>query len=96
MTIADPTTQPPVPVLSVGTLARLKLTEPVRLYLYGVALVVIVGLNLAGWLVGEWVPYATSSAATLLGVGVATEAARASVYSPRSMVRGLMRRGPVQ
>lgn len=96
MTVTDPTTPPTVPVLSVGLLARLKLTEPVRLYLYSVALVVVVGLNLAGWLTGEWVPYATSSAATLLGVTAATEAARASVYSPRSMVRGLMRRGPVQ
>jgi hypothetical protein len=91
VTAVDPLAPPAAPVVSVGLLARLKLTEPVRLYLYSVALVVITGLNLAGWLVGEWLPFAESSAATLLGVTAATEAARASVYSPRSVVQAVRR-----
>src|SRR5207253_9649361 len=87
-----PTSPPPAaPVASIGLFARLKLTEPVQLYLYGVALVVITGLNLAGYLVGEWQSYAISSAATLLGITAATEAARASVYSPRSVVQAVRR-----
>lgn len=92
MTLPTPIPAPPPPVQSVGLLARLKLTEPVRLYLYSVALVVIGGLNLAGWLVGEWVPYAISSSGTLLVVTAGGEAARASVYSPRSIVQAVRRR----
>jgi hypothetical protein len=83
--------KPPAPVASVGILSRLKLTEPVRLYLYSVALVAVAGLNLAGILTGEWQQYAISSAATVLAVGAGGEAARASVYSPRSVVQAVRR-----
>jgi hypothetical protein len=54
-----------------------------------VALVILVGLNLAGYLSGEWLPYAESSAAVVLGVGASAEAARASVYSPRSTLQAI-------
>jgi hypothetical protein len=85
---ATDATSPPV---AVGVLARLKLTEPVRLYLWSVSAVLFVGLNLAGVLTGEWQAYATSSAAVLLGVLPATAAARASVFSPRSVVQTAIR-----
>lgn len=78
------------PAPSLGRLARLKLSEPVRLYAYSVLVVLAVGLNLAGVLTGEWLPYATSSAAVVLGVAGAAEAARASVYSPRSVVTAML------
>jgi hypothetical protein len=87
-----PTPAPPAPP-SVGVLTRLKLTEPVRLYIYSVALVLFTGLNLAGYLTGAWQDYAAASAATLLGFGVAGESARASVYSTRSVVQAVRRAG---
>jgi hypothetical protein len=74
----------------IGLLARLKLTEPVRLYLYSLALVAIAGLQLAGYLTGDWVQYALTDSAVVLGVaGAGAEAARASVYSPAGVVREL-------
>jgi len=82
---------PPAPPISVGLLARIRLTEPVRLYLYSLALLAIGGLALAGVLTGEWIPYATGAAATVLVVGAGGEAARASVYSPRSVVQAVRR-----
>lgn len=72
-----------------GRLARWRLTEPVRLYLYGIVMVLIVGLQLAGYLTGEWLPYAVSSAGVVLAVGGAGEAVRASVYSPAGTVRAV-------
>jgi hypothetical protein len=70
----------PAPAVAsgVGKLAGWKLAEPVRLYLYSViALVIVPGLNLAGWLVGQWPAFAISSAA------------RASTYSLASHLRGI-------
>lgn len=66
---------------SAGLLARLRLTEPVRLYLYGLGVVLVTGLNLAGYLLGDWHDYALSSLAVVLGLVPAAEAARASVFS---------------
>lgn len=82
-------TNPTVTPSGVSILSRWKLTEPVRLYLYSLALVLVVGLQLAGWLTGDWVDYATSSAGVVLAVGAGAEAARASVYSPAGVVREL-------
>ena len=79
-TEAGPTARPP-------WLARMKLTEPVRLYLYTVLLVLLVGCQLAGVLTGEWRDYLATSAALLLAIPAGAEAVRASVYSPASMVR---------
>jgi len=69
--------------------SQLKLSEPVRLYLYGVGGVIVTGLVLAGWLTGEWAGYLTGALAVLLGLPPATEAARASVYSPAGQIRAL-------
>lgn len=75
------------PLADLSLLQRLKLTEPVRLYLHGVlTLVVIPAAVLAGVLTGDWVEWAGTAAATVLGVGAAGEAARASVYSPVGMM----------
>lgn len=66
-------------------LARLKLTEPVRLYAYGVLSAVLVALVLVGTITQDWSAALTGIAAALLGVpGV--EAARATVYSPATHV----------
>jgi hypothetical protein len=51
----------------------------VRLYLYSVAGVLFAGLNLAGILTDEWLPFALSSAATVLGIVGGAQAARARV-----------------
>lgn len=80
----DETTQP-----KVGWLGRLKLTEPVRLYLWTVVLVGDLGLGLAGWMTGQWQDYAATAAAVLLGVGGAGEAVRASVYSPAGTITAI-------
>lgn len=70
-----------------GLLSRLKLTEPVRLYLYSLGSVLVAGLVLMGYLTGEWSEYLTGALAVILGVGGGGEAARASVYSPASTVQ---------
>jgi hypothetical protein len=75
----------------VGRLARLKLTEPVRLYMYTLLLVLSAGLQLAGWLSGDWPQYIAVNGAVVLAVGGGAEAARASVYSPRSVVQAALR-----
>jgi hypothetical protein len=94
VTLPTPIPAPAPPVApSVGLLTRLKLTEPVRLYLYSVALVLLGGLNLAGYLTGQWQDFAAASAAVLLGIGAAGESARASVYSTRSVVQAVRRAG---
>lgn len=87
-----PSTIPtPAPTERPALLARLKLTEPVRLYIYTVLLVLTAGLQLAGWLSGEWRDFLAMNAAVLLAVGGGAEAARASVYSPRSVVQAVRR-----
>ena len=73
-----------------GLLTRLKLTEPVRLYLHSVGVVLIGGLVLMGYLTDEWSAYLTGALAVLLAVGGGGEAARASVYSPASHVKGVI------
>jgi len=62
-------------------LSRWKVTEPVRLYLYSVGSVLLLGLVLGGILTQEWSAYLTAALGVLLGVVPATEAARSSVYS---------------
>lgn len=74
-----------------STLSRLKLAEPVRLYLYSVGAVLVAGLVLAGAVTGEWSEFALAALAALLAVPAGTEAARASVYSPRTMLLELTR-----
>jgi len=74
-----------------GLLSRLKLTEPVRLYLHSVGAVLIGGLVLMGYLTDEWSAYLTGALAVVLAVGGGGEAARASVYSPAGMIGQLTR-----
>jgi hypothetical protein len=81
----------PAPVAAVSLLARLKLTEPVRLYCYTVLLVLTAAAQLAGWLTGEWADFLAANGAVVLAVGAGAEAARASVYSPRSVVQAVRR-----
>jgi hypothetical protein len=89
---AIPTETPAAPMQGIGLVDRLKNAEPVRLYVYGLALLAILGLQLAGALTGEWVQYSLTASATVLGVaGAGAEAARASVYSPAGAIRELRR-----
>lgn len=88
-----PAPTPPAP----SWIQRMKLSEPVRLYLYSVLGVVVAGLALAGILTGAWVPYTISAGATVLGLVPAAEAARASSYSTAGALRAIARAaGPVQ
>jgi hypothetical protein len=80
--VSDPTG--PAPIRSVPWLPRLKETEPVRLYAYTVLSALTLVAVLAGWLSGEWPEALMGVAGAVLGVIPAAEAARASVYSPRS------------
>lgn len=74
-----------------GVLVRWKLTEPARLYLYGLAVVAVLGLTMAGVLTGEWSHYWLTAAGVVLGIVPATEAVRASVYSPAGMLTAVNR-----
>jgi hypothetical protein len=92
MTLPAPTQPaPPAAGHAVPLLTRWRLTEPVRLYLYLVLLVLTAGLQTAGALTGEWAEFTAINGALLLGVGAAGEAARASVYSTASAVREIRR-----
>lgn len=85
-------TAPPARVAGVGLLARLQLSEPVRLYLYPVAVTVIALLVAGGLLSDAVAPLWEALAAALLGVGsvAAIERTRGAVYSPRSTARLLL------
>lgn len=74
-----------------GTLTRWKLTEPVRLYAYTLLSVLILGLVLAGVASGQWGEYLTAAVGAVLTMPGAIEAARASVYSPASVVQEMRR-----
>lgn len=89
ITDATPAPAPVEAQPAVGRVARWTLTEPVRLYLYALCLVLAGGMQLAGWLTGQWVEYAATSAGVVLGIGAAGEAVRASVYSPAATVRAI-------
>lgn len=102
---ADPVVPGPMPLPAPPTVApaasstppamswldRMKASEPVRLYLYSVLLVLLGGLVLAGVLTAEWQAYGIAAGATLLAVPVATESARASVYSTAGALRAIAR-----
>lgn len=75
---------------AVGRLARWKLTEPVRLYLWPVAALLAVSGLAGGFRDGDWWRAALFLAAAVC-VALATAAARASVYSPRSVVQTALR-----
>jgi membrane protein implicated in regulation of membrane protease activity len=81
-TPAPPAPQPPAP----GLLRTWKLLEPVRLYLWGLATVVLLALAITGALTGAWVGLALTAVGVLLGLGGAAEAIRASVFSPAAMM----------
>jgi hypothetical protein len=69
--------------------SRWKLAEPVRLYLWPVVLVLLVGAAGAGLVTQQWVDWSLpllGLAASLVGAG---EAARASVYSTRGHIESL-------
>jgi hypothetical protein len=72
--------------LKVSALRRLTLTEPVRLWLWSVTVVIAVGLVLAGWLTAEWSSYLTGAAAVVLGLLPVTEFVRGAVYSPAGVI----------
>lgn len=74
----------------VGRVARWKLTEPVRFYQWPVAGLLLVAAVVAGIQAGDWWRASVFAAAAVL-ILIATSAARASVYSPRSLVQTLLR-----
>lgn len=83
MTATRPTSPP-----KLGRVARWKLTEPLRLYVWPALLLLLVSGLSAGFRDGDWWRAALFLAAAGL-VALALEAARESVYSPAGMVRGL-------
>lgn len=62
-----------------------RLSEPVRLYLYGFGSVVLTGLVLAGWITSEWEDYTLLALGVILSVPPGAELARRGVYSPRTL-----------
>lgn len=80
------TTAPP----RVGRIARWKLTEPVRLYLWPVAALLLVSGTAGGFRDGDWWRASLFLAAAVCLVLLA-EAARASVYCPRTVVQTMLR-----
>ena len=88
MTLTAP--RPTVVTTRPGRLARLKLSEPVRLYAYGILSAVVVALVLVGTITGEWGDALLGIVAAVLGVVPGAEAARASVYSPRTHMQDLL------
>lgn len=80
-----PTPAPATP--AVGLLKRLTLTEPVRLWIYSLLVIVTAGLQLAGYESGQWADFSVLNGAVILGVGAAGEGIRASVYSPAGVIR---------
>jgi hypothetical protein len=79
------------PPVAVGLLARLKLTEPVLLYLYGAALLWLVASSVAAAVTGAWLSFGSAAVGVLFTTTVGGWAARASVYSPRSVIQLAMR-----
>ena len=75
---------------AIGRVARWKLTEPVRLYLWPVAALLLTSGLVGGIRDGDWWRACLFVAAAVVIVLMA-EAARASVYSPRSVVQTVMR-----
>jgi hypothetical protein len=87
-TPAPPVPRPPAP----GLLTRWKLSEPVRLYLDGLVVVVVAAFVVAGWITQQWGAFAIAAAGVVLGLGGAAEAIRASVFAPTTVV-GLVHAG---
>jgi hypothetical protein len=84
-------TRPAAPAVQpVGTLSRLKLTEPVALFAGGWSLLLILALLVVGAVTGEWPAVALAVAALLL-TAPGVWAARSSAYSPRAVVQAVMR-----
>jgi hypothetical protein len=84
---APPAQAPATP--SPSWLEKIKLTEPVRLYLWTVAIIAAVGLQLAGVTTGDWLQYEVTAAAVVLGVGGVGEAIRQAVWPAAGIVREL-------
>jgi hypothetical protein len=87
MTQTPPTLAAPP---SVGRLARWKLTEPVRLYLWPVAALLVASGVVGGFRDGDWWR-ASLFLAAAVAMLLMTAAARASVYSPRAVVQAALR-----
>lgn len=77
----------PAPPRQVGPWERARLTEPVRLWLYTLLLIITAGLQLAGYLTGDWVEFAATNGALLLVLGAGAEGIRSQVYSPAGVIR---------
>jgi hypothetical protein len=86
---------PAATVAGVGLFRRLQESEPVRLYLYGVAAAVLAALVALGVVTGEQAAVWGGVAAAVLAVPV-TEGVRSQVYSPRSTLQAVAAavRGP--
>jgi len=80
------TTAPP----RVGRIARWKLTEPVRLYLWPVAALLLVSGVAGGFRDGDWWRASLFLTAAVL-ILLMSAAARASVYTPRTVVQTMLR-----
>lgn len=74
---------PPAPPRSVrtSTASRLKATEPVRLYLWPLVVVLVLVAVATGLVTQQWAEWALPCLGLALGIYGAGEAARASAYS---------------
>lgn len=90
--MTDPFPIPPEPALPTNPFRRWQLTEPVRLYLYSVAGVVIAGLVLFGVISGELATFLTAALAVALAVPAGGEIARKAVYPIAAVERAALAR----
>lgn len=83
--------KPPSPIRNArpSIATRWKLSEPVRLYLWPIVLVLVLSAVAGGLVTEEWAEWALPQLLTALGMLGAGEAARASVYSTTGHVDSL-------
>lgn len=90
--MTDPFPMPPEPTLPAGRFARWQLTEPVRLYLFSVAGVVVAGLVLAGVLTREWADFLLPALGVILVVPPVAQVVRSAVYPIAALERAALAR----
>jgi hypothetical protein len=89
-TPAPPIPAPTGPPQQLSTLARLRLAEPVRLYAYGMQLLLVVVLTAAAAITGRWDAYAWAAPAVVVALVVTAELVRPSVFSLSAMASLLL------
>lgn len=70
-------------------ISKAKLSEPVRLYLYSLGVLILGALVLLGCITGEWQDYLLAALPIVLGLPPTVWAVRSSVYSYAGHINAL-------